>query len=103
MKRKLFAAAMICAALMAGCEKPQPEEPDKKPDTPLEPEKPDKPDQPEKPDEPTWQMTDVASAALSSLSGSAAYVNRFHFFSFSKSRFKPYRSISISWIPSRPN
>lgn len=59
MKRKLFAAAMICAALMVGCEKPQPEEPDKKPDTPLEPEKPDKPDQPEKPDEPTWQMTDV--------------------------------------------
>ena len=50
---------MICAALMVGCEKPQPEEPDKKPDTPLEPEKPDKPDQPEKPDEPTWQMTDV--------------------------------------------
>ena len=59
MKRKLFAAAMICAALMVGCEKPQPEEPDKKPDKPLEPEKPDKPDQPEKPDEPTWQMTDV--------------------------------------------
>ena len=59
MKGKLFAAAMICAALMVGCEKPQPEEPDKKPDTPLEPEKPDKPDQPEKPDEPTWQMTDV--------------------------------------------
>lgn len=59
MKRKLFAAAMICAALMVGCEKPQPEEPDKKPGTPLEPEKPDKPDQPEKPDEPTWQMTDV--------------------------------------------
>ena len=50
---------MICAALVVGCEKPQPEEPDKKPDTPLEPEKPDKPDQPEKPDEPTWQMTDV--------------------------------------------
>ncbi len=63
---------MICAALMVGCEKPQPEEPDKKPDKPLEPEKPDKkpdkplepekpdkPDQPEKPDEPTWQMTDV--------------------------------------------
>ena len=65
MKRKLFAAAMICAALMVGCEKPQPEEPDKKPDTPLEPEKPDKPDQPETIyskaifDEPTWQMTDV--------------------------------------------
>ena len=59
MKRKLFAAAMICAALMVGCEKPQPEEPDKKPDTPLEPEKPDKPDQPENPDEQTWQMTDV--------------------------------------------
>lgn len=59
MERKLFAAAVICAALMVGCEKPQPEEPDKKPDKPLEPEKPDKPDQPEKPDEPTWQMTDV--------------------------------------------
>lgn len=59
MRRKLFAAAMICAALMVGCEKPQPEEPDKKPDTPLEPEKPD---QPEKPDEPAYKLTDVELA-----------------------------------------
>lgn len=57
MKRNIIAAAMICIALMAGCEKPQ-EEPKKPEDTPLEPETPDTP---EKPDEggATYKLTDV--------------------------------------------
>lgn len=39
MKRNIIAAAMVCIALMAGCEKPQ-EEPEKPGNTPLEPETP---------------------------------------------------------------
>lgn len=57
MKRNIIAAAMVCIALMAGCEKPQ-EEPEKPGNTPLEPETPVTP---EKPDEgkATYKMTDV--------------------------------------------
>ena len=57
MKRNIIAAAMICIALMAGCEKPQ-EEPEKPGNTPLEPETPVTPEKPDE-GEATYKMTDV--------------------------------------------
>ena len=57
MKRNIIAAAMVCIALMAGCEKPQ-EEPEKPGNTPLEPETPVTPEKPDE-GEATYKMTDV--------------------------------------------